>query len=320
MLISVVIAVGDRPVGLERCLTALAAQDFDGQCYEVIVAGARNDRVAALAQKWNRRTRGLPRVRHVGLSASHGIVGARNVGWRSARGEVLAFTDPVAVPNADWLTEGWRAMQPDVVAAAGRVRSAAAAVEPEDRKGDDVDGAEFTTANCFVTRQALRAVGGFDERFTSGWREDSDLLFMLLKVHGRVGAAPHAIVNKPAQPATWIERVSAYRNLLFEALLYKKHPELYRERVDSSTPWHYYGIAASIAGTVIGAMLGSPLLVVTGFGIWLALTAVHFGLRWTHAPRAHRRVGEIAADAFAIPLVAAFWRLVGALRFRVRFF
>jgi len=73
MLISVVIAGGDAPAGLDRCLMALAAQDFDGRCYEVIVAGGNDDRIAALAQKWNRRTRGLPRVRHVAISSSHGI-------------------------------------------------------------------------------------------------------------------------------------------------------------------------------------------------------------------------------------------------------
>ena len=320
MLISVVIACGDRPAGLDRCLMALAAQDFDGRCYEVIVAGGNDDRVAGLVEKWNRRTRGLPRMRHIALSSSHGIPGARNLGWRSARGEVIAFTDPGTVPNADWLTEGWRAMQPDVVAAAGRVRTTAARIGMEDRKGDEIDGAEFTTANCFVTRQALRGVGGFDERFTSGWREDSDLLFVLLKVHGRIAAAPHAIVGRKPTSTTWGERLSEYRNLAFEALLYKKHPQLYRERIDASSPWHYYGIAASIAGAVIGAILGSTLLIVTGFGIWLALTAVHFGLRWAHAPRRQRRVGEIVADALAIPLVAAFWRLAGAFRFRVRFF
>ena len=46
--------------------------------------------------------------------------------------------------------------------------------------------AEFVTANCFCRREVLEAVGGFDERFTAAWREDSDLHFRLLDTGGTI--------------------------------------------------------------------------------------------------------------------------------------
>src|SRR5437762_2882354 len=123
MLISVVVPTYHRPGLLERCLNALVAQDFDPRCYEIIVADdGGEERVRQLVQKWGRRTQGAPRVLYEAVTATRGPAGARNRGWRRAAGEVIAFTDDDTTANSDWLTEGWRAMQPDVIAASGRVR------------------------------------------------------------------------------------------------------------------------------------------------------------------------------------------------------
>ena len=63
--------------------------------------------------------------------------------------------------------------------------------------------AEFVTANCFYRRDALAAAGGFDERFTAAWREDSDLFFTLLECGARLTHAPDAVVVHPIRPARW---------------------------------------------------------------------------------------------------------------------
>ncbi len=67
---------------------------------------------------------------------------------------------------------------------------------------------EFVTANCFYRKQALEAVGGFDERFRMAWREDSDLFFSLLERSNGSGPsafvqAPDAVVVHPVRPAGW---------------------------------------------------------------------------------------------------------------------
>ena len=60
--------------------------------------------------------------------------------------------------------------------------------------------AEFATANVFVERAALMRIGGFDERFTSAWREDSDLQFALIEAGFVLARADDAVVLIPFGP------------------------------------------------------------------------------------------------------------------------
>ena len=85
---------------------------------------------------------------------------------------------------------------------------------------------------------AIRA-GGFDERFSAAWREDSDLHFRLLHQGGRIVWAPAALVVHP-WPARWGVSLKQQRKSQFNALLYKKHPRLYRQRIRPWPPWEYY--------------------------------------------------------------------------------
>src|SRR6266702_7252903 len=103
-------------------------------------------------------------------------------------------------------------------------------------------------------------VGGFDERFSMAWREDSDLVFRLVD-HFSSGStssllyAPAAVVVHPIRPASWGVSLKQQRKSMFNALLYKKHPALYRQRIQAAPPWHYYAIVGALL-VVIGALLG----------------------------------------------------------------
>jgi hypothetical protein len=179
--------------------------------------------------------------------------------------------------------------------------------------------AEFVTANCFVRRAALQAVGGFDERFTCAWREDSDLQFRLLSVWGEVMRAPRAVVVHPVRPAGWASGIRAHRKIAFDALLFKKHPQLYRERIRKSPPWAYYAIVGSLFAIGTGAILQVSALAWAGSASWLALTGAFTIKRLDGTSHAPAHVAEMIVTSIAIPPVAVFWRLAGALRFRVFF-
>ena len=56
---------------------------------------------------------------------------------------------------------------------------------------------DFITANCFYRRRVLEEVGGFDERFATAWREDSDLYFTLRERNYPFAWASGAIVIHP---------------------------------------------------------------------------------------------------------------------------
>jgi cellulose synthase/poly-beta-1,6-N-acetylglucosamine synthase-like glycosyltransferase len=321
--VSVVVPTYRRPDLLGRCVAALVAQDFEPHSYEVIVADdGAEERVRRLVSEWASRTQGRPVLRYVAVTGTQGPAGARNRGCELAQGEVIAFTDDDTIPQPAWLTEGMKAMTPDVTAVAGRVHVPL----PVDRALTDYErdighmaAAEFLTANCFVRREALRAIGGFDERFTSAWREDSDLQFRLLKANRKVVPARNAVVAHPVRPMPWAGGIRQHRKIAFDALLYKKHPVLYRERIRRAPPWSYYLIVAALAAIVAGAFARMPVLAWGGFLAWLALTAEFCARRLADTSRAPAHVAEMVVTSIAIPPVAVFWRLAGALRFRVLF-
>jgi hypothetical protein len=162
-------------------------------------------------------------------------------------------------------------------------------------------------------------VGGFDERFTAPWREDSDLLFTFMERGARLVAAPDAVVTHPVRPAHWGVSVYQQRKSMFNALLYKKHPALYRRRVQAAPPWRYYGIVAALLACG-GALLGGRRRGALAAGaLWTVLTACFALQRVRHTSRRPHHILEMAVTSAVIPPLAVYWRLRGALAFRVWF-
>ncbi|HZZ91945.1 MAG TPA: glycosyltransferase family A protein [Usitatibacter sp.] len=325
-LVSVVVPTYRRPEMLERCLEALVAQRFPAESFEIVVADdGPDERTRRLVREWALRTRGAPEIRYVPVTTTQGPAGARNRGWEAADSPIIAFTDDDTLPQPDWLVEGYRVIlaSPRFLAATGRV----VVPLPKDRAPTDYERdlarlgtAEFVTANCFVRRSALEAIGGFDERFTSAWREDSDLQFTLMRsLPGEIVKAPRAVVEHPVRAMTWRDNLRAHRKILFDALLFKKHPELYRARIRRSPPWNYYVVVAAIVGMTAAALTGTDLGFAACFAVWLVLTTRFALKRLEGTSSARDHVVDIVLGSIAIPPVAVFWRLMGALRFRVLF-
>lgn len=317
--VSVVIPTYRRPHLLERCLRAVLNQDPDGPSYEVIVVDDGHDAA----------TRALidatasPRVSYMASWArASGPAAARNVGWRAARARLIAFTDDDTEPTPAWLLHGVAALRRGAVdAAAGQVL-VPVSERPRDheRQTAGLMTAEFVTANCFVRRDALEAVGGFDERFRLAWREDSDLQFSLLEAGRRIVRARDAVVWHPVRPAAWGDSLRQQRKVFFDALLFKKHPRFYRARIRSRPRWDYYAIVALLAAAGIAALAGWTTAAIVSFCGWTALTGKLLWNRLHGASLEPGHVAEILATSIAIPPAAVFWRFRGAMHFRVPFF
>ena len=321
--VSVVIPTCGRPHLLERCLDALDRQQLDPAAYEVIVVDdARSDPTRELMEaRAAARRAGRAPLRYL-RPEGRGPAAARNCGWRAARGEIIAFTDDDTIPDADWLRQGLMAMVPGRAAVRGRVQVPEPPVVTDHaRMTRGLEEAEFVTANCFVRRGALRQVGGFDERFKRAWREDSDLHFALLSRFGDVPHAPAAIVQHPVREAPWGVSIRQQANVMFDALLFKKHPHLYRAKVGRlRAPPLYYGIVAATFGALGAAAAGEHGWAAVSAGVALALVG---GLAWRRLQGASHdpsHVFEMLATSCVIPFLALYWRLVGAMRFRVPFF
>ncbi|HUQ51779.1 MAG TPA: glycosyltransferase [Gammaproteobacteria bacterium] len=311
--VSVVVPTHGRPELLSRCLAALAAQTLPRRDYEIVIVGDGPDE----------RTRAAVEsspcgARYVELPHQRGPAAARNAGWRAATGEIVAFTDDDTVPAPDWLMAGLAAMSAGCDAVAGRVVMPLAA-EPTDYERDSarLADAEFVTANCFVRAAQLRAIGGFDERFTLAWREDSDLQFELLASGAVVRRAPLAVVVHPVRPARWGVSLRQQRKVLFDALLYKKHRAQYRRRIRRTPRFDYYAVVAALGTAVTAFALGAAQVAAAAAVVWLALTARLCLQRLAGTRRQWRHVGEMLVTSAVIPPLAVFWRVVGAIRFRV---
>jgi glycosyltransferase involved in cell wall biosynthesis len=319
--ISVVIPTYRRPDLLARCLDALQAQRIERSAYEVIVADdGHSAETDAVVERYRGRADAMS-VRCIRPQHRHGPAVARNAGWQAARGDVVAFTDDDTIPDPGWLANGERALVPGLAAVSGRVcvpplRDAALPTDHE-LMTRGLESAEFVTANAFVRRSALVTVGGFDERFLRAWREDSDLQFRLLERAGPIGRSADAVVLHPVRAEPWGVSLRQQKNVFFDALLYKKHPRLYRERILRAPPWNYYAIVVLAPASLLLWTVGARM-----WAAWaLALAAAGvLQLAWKRlrpTARDPRHVAEMLSTSALIPFLSVYWRLRGALHFRV---
>ncbi len=353
--VSVVVPTFKRPDLLSRCLTALLAQDFDKADYEVIVVDdAPSDDTKQLVESFTSQigTSG-PRLHYIPVgspaeqsraeqchpersegsrpppidqlprkstTSRHGPAAARNTGWRAASSEIIAFTDDDCLPASGWLKAGVSAFVDGVVGVSGKsIVPLECTPTDYERNAAHLSTAEFVTANCFYLRSALMGVGGFDERFTSAWREDSDLFFTLLQRHDKFLYVPEAVIIHPVRPARWGISLSQQRKSMFNALLYKKHPSLYRQRIQAAPPWHYYCILVAGLSALIAGFVGLWLIAVACAGLWLCLTARFCLQRLRGTSHAPRHIIEMIITSIFIPPLSIYWRIFGAVKFRVFF-
>lgn len=220
--VAVVIPVRDRSDGLERTLRALwggaggANGDGEDQPGQVIVVDDGSRRPVAPQP-------GVRLVRHL---APRGPAAARNTGWSSATLPFVAFLDADCEPEPGWLEPllahlgdpSVAAVAPRVVATGGsgvlhRYESRRSPLDlgPNEalvRPGSAI--AYLPSAALVARRQALEAVGGFDEGLLVG--EDVDLIWRMTGAGWRVRYEPSATVTHPARAGlrAWAHQRLAY--------------------------------------------------------------------------------------------------------------
>lgn len=315
--LSVVIPTYARPDLLERCLDAVMAQTLPAPDYEVIVCDdGPSEKVADLVLRKSAEAPHGPALRYCAVHATQGPAGARNAGWRMAAAPLIAFTDDDTVPARDWLAEGLKAMEGGADAASGRIVMPLPE-RPTDHQRDAarLQQAEFATANCFVRAEALKTVGGFDERYTMAWREDSDLHFALLEHGFEVIRADRAVVVHPLREAAFGAGIGSQRKVMFDVLLYRKYPALYRQRIRGHGPWLYLAISASLALALAAFLAGWHQAALAAALSWLALSLLFFFRRLAGSAPTPRNLAELLLTSALIPPVSLYWRLRGARRF-----
>ncbi len=187
--VSILIPTWGRAEPLARCLAAVVASaEASGARYEILTIHAPDDG-ASMAMVKER----FPRVA-VHATGERNLALQRNVGAQNANGAIVVYIDDDAWPQAPWLQHMLAPFrETDVGAVGGRVLSEdgspqveAMAVTRFGRQralaGDGAcpDGYYATLAggNFAVRRDALLAVGGFDENYRYHY-EDTDFQLRL---------------------------------------------------------------------------------------------------------------------------------------------
>ena len=169
--LSVVIATKDRPEQLERCLDRLRPQLGPDDEVVVVDSASRDERTGHVALSTGAT---LLRAERPGTSL------ARNLGWRSARHDRVAFIDDdirvddgwadamasaLSSDDAGWVT-GWIGLER--FGGGARHLNPTMLEESPARLDRQHRGTMGASANFGARRDVLTAVGGFDERFGPG--------------------------------------------------------------------------------------------------------------------------------------------------------
>src|SRR3954467_382314 len=245
--VTVVVPTIGRP-SLDALLDALAAAPGERPAELVLV----DDRPTGEPLRPDRP--GLPPVRVV-RTGGGGPARARNLGWRVARTEWIAFLDDDVVPDRDWyqrLGEDIAALGPDVAGSQGRVRVPL----PDDRRPTDWERgtaglatSSWITADLVYRRAALAAVGGFDERFPRAFREDSDLALRVMDTGSRLIRGQRWITH-PVRPVDRWVSVRVQAGNADDVLMRRLHGPDWRRRADAALgrrPQHMAVTAAALA-------------------------------------------------------------------------
>jgi histidinol-phosphate phosphatase family protein len=164
-----------------------------------------------------------------------GPAAARNLGWRRATAEWVAFLDDDVVPSGTWLADlaaDLEGLGEDVAASQGRI----VVPMPVGRRPTDwernvrgLETARWATADMAYRRRVLVEVGGFDERFPRAYREDADLGLRVVRSGYRI-VVGRRMVTHPVRPASRLVSVRLQAGNADDVLMLALHGRGWRER------------------------------------------------------------------------------------------
>jgi hypothetical protein len=161
-------------------------------------------------------------------------------------------------------------------------------------------------------------VNGFDEEFPVAWREDSELEFRFLQHHIPMRFVQQAVVTHPLRKAPWGISLKEQKKAMYNALLYKKHPELFRKKIYRHPFWNYYAMSLLAVLSLVAAAAGWNFLMLASFTGWLVLLTSFVLKRLKGTSRSWKHIVEMIVTSIFIPFLSIYWTLYGSYKFKSR--
>jgi hypothetical protein len=252
------------------------------------------------------------------MSFGRGPAAARNVGWRAASSEWIAFLDDDVVPSTTWLR--------DLTAELGHLPSTVAASQgqlvvplPAHRRPTDwerctagLEQSAYITADMAYRRDVLTGVGGFDERFRRAYREDTDLA-MRVQAAGWQIASGQRRVTHPVRPSGPWASVRAQRGNADDRLMRRLHGRSWRQRgrAPRGRLRRHAAVTGAAAAALLAAASGRRLVALAAGAVWLVGTSAFAAERIAAGPKTARELATMTMTSIVIPPVACARALQG---------
>ncbi|GHB20620.1 transferase [Streptomyces viridiviolaceus] len=309
---------------LADCLAALAAAHGPGPDEIVLVDDRPDPDADPGALEHPLSVLGDLRERTVVLrSGGRGPAAARNTGIRTVTSPWTAFLDDDVQVGPHWcdqLVQDLTEAAPDTAAVQGVI----AVPLPGERRPTDWERgtaglarARWITADMAYRTDALKQVGGFDERFTRAFREDADLALRVLDAGWRIRQGRRT-TRHPVRPASRWVSLKQQRGNADDALMRRLHgPDWWHKAVaPRGRIRRHVAVTAAGAAAVALAAAGRPrTAAVAGLG-WAAGTAEFAWARIAPGPRTRYEVTTMLVTSVLIPPAATWHRLRGLWRHR----
>ncbi|GAA3847391.1 glycosyltransferase [Streptomyces phyllanthi] len=312
---AVVIPTLGRP-GLGVCLRALAEASGPKPARVVLVddrADTEGPPVTLdLPPSLRSRTTVVP-------GGARGPAAARNTGWRAAgRVPWIAFLDDDVMPGPTWCDD----LALDLAEVTGRTAGITARIEvplPAHRRPTDWERgtaqlatARWITADMVYRREALEAVGGFDERFRRAFREDADLALRVLDAGWTLTEGGRTTLH-PVRPAGRWTSVRLQAGNADDVLMTRLHGRDWWRRADAPRgrlPAHL-AVTGAGAAALACALLGRGRAAAACASAWLAGTAEFALARILPGPRTRDEILTMTLTSVLIPPAATWHWLRG---------
>ena len=253
--------------------------------------------------------------------AAAGPAAARNAGWRARDGDWVAFLDDDVLPRLEWverLVADVAAAAPSVGGVQGRVR----VPMPRGRRPTDwernvagLESARWATADMAYRREALVAIGGFDERFPRAYREDSDIGLRIEAAGWSLARGEREVLHPVGPASPWIS-VRRQAGNADDALMAALHGRRWRVAAGAPKGRRPRHAAVTAAGALMlaAAALGRRRAAALTGAAWLAGTLELAWARIAPGPRTAVEIGLMLVTSAAIPPAASVHYLRGVAR------